>query len=163
MGRDNFFLGNAMAIDITLNGKQLSLDAEPDMPLLWAIRDLAGMTGTKFGCGKALCGACTVHIDGQPVRSCSFPVSAAVGKSITTIEGISADGSHPVQIAWRELNVAQCGYCQSGQIMSAIALLERTPNPSDEEIDVAMSGNICRCGTYTRIRAAIHKAAGGAS
>lgn len=152
-----------MAIDITLNGKQLSLDAEPDMPLLWAIRDLAGMTGTKFGCGKALCGACTVHIDGQPVRSCSFPVSAAVGKSITTIEGVSADGSHPVQVAWRQLNVAQCGYCQSGQIMSAIALLERTPNPSDEEIDVAMSGNICRCGTYTRIRAAIHKAAGGAS
>jgi len=152
-----------MAIDITLNGKTISLDAEPDMPLLWAIRDLAGMTGTKFGCGKALCGACTVHIDGQPVRSCSFPVSAAAGKSITTIEGISADGSHPVQIAWRELNVAQCGYCQSGQIMSAIALLERTPNPSDEEIDVAMSGNICRCGTYTRIRAAIHKAAGGAS
>jgi len=133
------------------------------MPLLWAIRDLAGMTGTKFGCGKALCGACTVHVDGQPVRSCSFPVSAAAGKNVTTIEGISADGSHPVQVAWRELNVAQCGYCQSGQIMSAIALLERTPNPSDEEIDTAMSGNICRCGTYTRIRAAIHKAAGGAS
>lgn len=152
-----------MAIDITLNGRPLSLDAEPNMPLLWAIRDLAGMTGTKFGCGKALCGACTVHVDGQPVRSCSFPVSAAAGKNVTTIEGISADGSHPVQVAWRELNVAQCGYCQSGQIMSAIALLERTPNPSDEEIDTAMSGNICRCGTYTRIRAAIHKAAGGAS
>lgn len=152
-----------MAIDITLNGKQLSLDAEPDMPLLWAIRDLAGMTGTKFGCGKALCGACTVHVDGQPVRSCSYPVSAAAGKSITTIEGISEDGSHPVQVAWRDLNVAQCGYCQSGQIMTAVALLEKTPRPSDAEIDTAMSGNICRCGTYTRIRAAIHKAAGSAS
>ena len=152
-----------MAIDITLNGKQLSLDAEPDMPLLWAIRDLAGMTGTKFGCGKALCGACTVHVDGQPVRSCSYPVSAAAGKSITTIEGISEDGSHPVQVAWRDLNVAQCGYCQSGQIMTAVALLEKTPKPSDAEIDTAMSGNICRCGTYTRIRAAIHKAAGSAS
>jgi isoquinoline 1-oxidoreductase alpha subunit len=163
MVTDKFLSGNAMAIDITLNGRPLSLDAEPNMPLLWAIRDLAGMTGTKFGCGKALCGACTVHVDGQPVRSCSFPVSAAAGKNVTTIEGISADGSHPVQVAWRELNVAQCGYCQSGQIMSAIALLERTPNPSDEEIDTAMSGNICRCGTYTRIRAAIHKAAGGAS
>ena len=152
-----------MAIDITLNGKQLSLDAEPAMPLLWAIRDLAGMTGTKFGCGKALCGACTVHVDGQPVRSCSYPVSAAAGKSITTIEGISEDGSHPVQVAWRDLNVAQCGYCQSGQIMTAVALLEKTPRPSDAEIDTAMSGNICRCGTYTRIRAAIHKAAGSAS
>lgn len=152
-----------MAIEITLNGEALSLEAEPDMPLLWAIRDLAGMTGTKFGCGKALCGACTVHVDGQPVRSCSFPVSAATGKSVTTIEGISADGSHAVQVAWRELNVAQCGYCQSGQIMSAVALLEKTPNPTDEDIDLAMSGNICRCGTYTRIRAAIHKAAGSAS
>ena len=152
-----------MAIELTLNGTVQSLEAEPDMPLLWAIRDLAGMTGTKFGCGKALCGACTVHVDGQPVRSCSFPVSAAAGKSVTTIEGISTDGSHPVQVAWRELNVAQCGYCQSGQIMSAVALLEKTPNPADEDIDLAMSGNICRCGTYTRIRAAIHKAAGSAS
>lgn len=152
-----------MAIELTLNGTVQSLEAEPDMPLLWAIRDLAGMTGTKFGCGKALCGACTVHVDGQPVRSCSFPVSAAAGKSVTTIEGISTDGSHPVQVAWRELNVAQCGYCQSGQIMSAVALLEKTPNPTDEDIDLAMSGNICRCGTYTRIRAAIHKAAGSAS
>jgi isoquinoline 1-oxidoreductase alpha subunit len=133
------------------------------MPLLWAIRDLAGMTGTKFGCGKALCGACTVHVDGQPVRSCSYPVSAAAGKSVTTIEGLSADGSHPVQVAWRELNVAQCGYCQSGQIMTAVALLEKTPNPTDADIDLAMSGNICRCGTYTRIRAAIHKAAGSTS
>jgi isoquinoline 1-oxidoreductase alpha subunit len=152
-----------MAIEITLNGKVHTLDAEPNMPLLWAIRDLAGMTGTKFGCGKALCGACTVHVDGQPVRSCSYPVSAAAGKSVTTIEGISADGSHPVQVAWRELNVAQCGYCQSGQIMTAVALLEKTPNPTDADIDLAMSGNICRCGTYTRIRAAIHKAAGSAS
>jgi isoquinoline 1-oxidoreductase alpha subunit len=152
-----------MAIEITLNGKVHSLEAEPNMPLLWAIRDLAGMTGTKFGCGKALCGACTVHVDGQPVRSCSYPVSAAAGKSVTTIEGISADGSHPVQVAWRELNVAQCGYCQSGQIMTAVALLEKTPNPTDADIDLAMSGNICRCGTYTRIRAAIHKAAGSAS
>ncbi len=152
-----------MAIELTLNGTVHSLEAEPDMPLLWAIRDLAGMTGTKFGCGKALCGACTVHVDGQPVRSCSFPLSAAAGKSVTTIEGISADGSHPVQVAWRELNVAQCGYCQSGQIMSAVALLEKTPNPTDQDIDLAMSGNICRCGTYTRIRAAIHKAAGSAS
>ena len=160
---ESFEWGNSMAIELTLNGTVYSLEAEPDMPLLWAIRDLAGMTGTKFGCGKALCGACTVHVDGQPVRSCSFPVSAAAGKSVTTIEGISTDGSHPVQVAWRELNVAQCGYCQSGQIMSAVALLEKTPNPTDQDIDLAMSGNICRCGTYTRIRAAIHKAAGSAS
>jgi isoquinoline 1-oxidoreductase alpha subunit len=152
-----------MAIEITLNGTALSLEAEADMPLLWAIRDLAGMTGTKYGCGKALCGACTVLVDGEPVRSCSYPVSAAAGKSVTTIEGISADGGHPVQRAWRELNVAQCGYCQSGQIMSAVALLEKTPKPSDKDIDLAMSGNICRCGSYTRIRAAIHKAAGSAS
>lgn len=151
-----------MAIEITINGNARTFDAEPDMPLLWAIRDLAGMPGTKFGCGKALCGACTVHVDGEPVRSCSYPISAAAGKSVTTIEGISADGSHPVQQAWRELNVAQCGYCQSGQIMSAIALLEKTPKPSDKDIDLAMSGNICRCGSYTRIRAAIHKAAGSA-
>jgi len=148
-----------MTTEIKLNGKTLTLDADPDMPLLWVIRDLAGMTGTKYGCGKALCGACTVHVDGQPVRSCIYPVSAAVGRSITTIEGISADGSHPVQVAWRELNVPQCGYCQSGQIMTAVALLEKTPKPTDEDIDNAMSGNLCRCGTYTRIRAAIHKAA----
>ncbi|MDH4125718.1 MAG: (2Fe-2S)-binding protein [Gammaproteobacteria bacterium] len=152
-----------MAIAMTLNGKVHSFEAEADMPLLWAIRDLAGMTGTKYGCGKALCGACTVHVDGEPVRSCSFPLSAAAGKSVTTIEGISGDGSHPVQVAWRELNVAQCGYCQSGQIMSAVALLQKTPSPTDQDIDLAMSGNICRCGTYTRIRAAIHKAAGSAS
>jgi aerobic-type carbon monoxide dehydrogenase small subunit (CoxS/CutS family) len=147
-----------MATEFKLNGKTLSLDAAPDMPLLWAIRDLAGMTGTKYGCGKALCGACTVHVDGEPVRSCSYPLSAAAGRAVTTIEGLSADGSHPVQVAWRELNVPQCGYCQSGQIMSAVALLAKSPKPTDDEIDGAMSGNICRCGTYTRIRAAIHKA-----
>ena len=152
-----------MAIELTINGKTHTLDVEPDMPLLWAIRDIAGLTGTKFGCGKALCGACTVHVDGQPVRSCSYPVSAAAERSITTIEGLSADGDHPVQVAWRELNVPQCGYCQSGQIMAAAALLERNPSPSRAEIDTAMSGNICRCGTYTRIRAAIERAAGGES
>ena len=148
-----------MAIEFQLNGKAVSLDVDPAMPLLWAIRDIAGLTGTKFGCGKALCGACTVHLDGSPIRSCSYAVSGAAGKNVTTVEGLSADGNHPVQKAWRELNVAQCGYCQSGQIMSAAALLERNPNPSDSDIDTAMSGNICRCGTYTRIRSAIHKAA----
>lgn len=148
-----------MAIEFELNGKAVNLDVDPAMPLLWAIRDVAGLTGTKFGCGKALCGACTVHLDGSPVRSCSVPVSTAAGASITTIEGLSEDGNHPVQKAWRELNVAQCGYCQPGQIMSAAALLEQNPNPSDSDIDTAMSGNICRCGTYTRIRSAIHKAA----
>lgn len=148
-----------MTIDININGQALSLDADPDMPLLWAIRDLAGMTGTKYGCGKALCGACTVHVDGEPVLSCVYPVSAAAGKAVTTIEGLSADGNHPVQVAWRELNVPQCGYCQPGQIMAAVALLDKNPTPTDEDIDKAMSGNLCRCGTYTRIRAAIHKAA----
>lgn len=148
-----------MAVELTVNGQALTLDVDPQMPLLWAIRDYAGMTGTKFGCGRALCGACTVHVDGQPVRACSYPVSAASGKSVTTIEGLSEEGNHPVQVAWRELNVPQCGYCQSGQIMSAVALLENNPAPTDQDIDTAMSGNICRCGTYTRIRAAIHKAA----
>ncbi|MBT8065879.1 MAG: (2Fe-2S)-binding protein [Gammaproteobacteria bacterium] len=152
-----------MAIELTINGDAVSLDVEPDMPLLWAIRDLAGLTGTKFGCGKALCGSCNVHLDGQVIRSCVIPVSAAAGKAVTTIEGVDAEGNHPVQVAWRELNVAQCGYCQSGQIMSAVALLERIPNPSDADIDAAMSGNICRCGTYTRIRKAIHRAAEGQS
>ena len=152
-----------MAIEFTLNGKPQSLDVDPQMPLLWAIRDITGLTGTKYGCGKALCGACTVHVDGNPVRSCAFPVSGVAGASVTTIEGLSADGDHPVQKAWRELNVPQCGYCQSGQIMSAVALLERNPKPTDEDIDMAMSGNICRCGTYTRIRKAIHRAAGGES
>ena len=149
-----------MAVDITINGEPHTLDIEPDMPLLWAIRDVAG---TKFGCGKALCGACTIHVDGQAVRACSYPASAAQGRRVTTIEGLSADGKHPVQVAWHALNVPQCGYCQSGQIMSAAALLERNPSPSRAEIDTAMSGNICRCGTYTRIRAAIERAAGGES
>ncbi len=148
-----------MAVELTINGETRSLDVDPAMPLLWALRDAAGLTGTKYACGKALCGSCTVHVDGQPMRSCVFPVSAAVGKNVTTIEGLSEDGAHPVQVAWRELNVPQCGFCQSGQIMSAAALLERIPNPTDDDIDAAMSGNICRCGTYTRIRAAIHKAA----
>ena len=148
-----------MAIEFTLNGKALSLEVDDQMPLLWALRDVAGLTGTKFGCGKALCGACNVHIDGQVMRSCVIPVSAAAGREVTTIEGLAEDGNHPVQVAWRELNVPQCGYCQPGQIMSAVALLERNPNPTDADIDAAMSGNICRCGTYTRIRQAIHKAA----
>ena len=152
-----------MAVDITINGEPHTLDIEPDMPLLWAIRDVVGLTGTKFGCGKALCGACTIHVDGQAVRACSYPASAAQGRRVTTIEGLSADGKHPVQVAWRALNVPQCGYCQSGQIISAAALLERNPSPSRAEIDTAMSGNICRCGTYTRIRAAIERAAGGES
>ena len=133
------------------------------MPLLWAIRDIAGLRGTKYACGKALCGSCTIHIDGQPMRSCVVPVSAAAGREVTTIEGLSEKGDHPVQVAWRELNVPQCGYCQSGQIMSAVALLENNPQPSDADIDQAMSGNLCRCGTYTRIRAAIHKVAEGKS
>ena len=152
-----------MAIEFELNGKAVSLDLDPAMPLLWAIRDIAGLTGTKYGCGKALCGSCVVHLNGQPMRSCVTPAAAASGGVVTTIEGLSEDGNHPVQVAWRELNVAQCGYCQSGQIMSAVALLERSPKPTDDEIDAAMSGNICRCGTYTRIRKAIHKAAEGKS
>ena len=152
-----------MSIELTLNGKTITLEADPQMPLLWAIRDLAGLTGTKFGCGKALCGACTVHVNGNAVRSCVLPISAAAGASVTTIEGLSEDGNHPVQLAWREFNVPQCGYCQSGQIMSAAALLQSNPKPTDADIDSAMSGNICRCGTYTRIRKAIHRAAGGES
>ncbi len=148
-----------MKAELTINGTVRTIDAEPDMPLLWAIRDLAGLTGTKFGCGKALCGACTVHVDGAPIRSCSYPIAAAVGKTITTIEGLSDDGEHPVQKAWREHNVAQCGYCQSGQIMQAAALLAQNPSPSDTDIDNYMSGNICRCGTYNRIRAAVKDAA----
>lgn len=148
-----------MAVELKINGQAHTLDVDPAMPLLWAIRDIAGLTGTKYSCGKALCGSCTVHIDGQPMRSCVVPVSSAAGREVTTIEGLSDDGNHPVQVAWRELNVPQCGYCQSGQIMSAVALLERNPRPSDTDIDQAMSGNLCRCGTYTRIRAAIHKAA----
>jgi isoquinoline 1-oxidoreductase subunit alpha len=146
-------------IKLNLNGKDTEVDVDGDTPLLWVLRDTLGLTGTKFGCGKALCGACTVHLDGAPIRSCVTPVSTASGKKVLTIEGLSADSSHPVQKAWIELDVPQCGYCQSGQIMSAAALLAQTPQPSDAQIDAAMSGNICRCGTYQRIRAAIHRAA----
>ncbi|MCB1701092.1 MAG: (2Fe-2S)-binding protein [Pseudomonadales bacterium] len=143
---------------ITVNGKEQELDIAPDLPLLWVLRDHLQLTGTKYGCGKGLCGACTVHLDGAPVRSCQTPASAAAGGLVLTIEGLSSDASHPVQVAWQEHNVPQCGYCQSGQIMSAVALLERTPSPSDAEIDSAMAGNICRCGTYTRVRLAIRQA-----
>lgn len=146
-------------IELTINGKRQSVDVAPDTPLLWVLRDSLGMTGTKYGCGMALCGACTVHLDGEAIRSCSTPVSAASGKKITTIEGLSADGSHKLQQAWVAEQVPQCGYCQSGQIMQAAALLSKTPKPSDTEIDAAMAGNVCRCGTYQRIRAAIHRAA----
>ena len=146
-------------INLDLNGRQVAVDVDTDMPLLWVLRDVLALTGTKYGCGMALCGACTVHLEGAPVRSCVTPVSAASGKRITTIEGLSPDSSHPVQRAWIELDVAQCGYCQSGQIMSAAALLAQNAQPSDAEIDAAMGGNICRCGTYQRIRAAIHRAA----
>jgi isoquinoline 1-oxidoreductase subunit alpha len=144
---------------LTVNGVERDVNAPSDMPLLWALRDLLGLTGTKFGCGIAQCGACTVHLDGTPRRSCVTPVSAAAGKKITTIEGLSSDGRHPVQRAWAELDVVQCGYCQSGQIMSAVALLEKNRKPSDADIDGAMGGNVCRCATYVRIRAAIHEAA----
>jgi len=146
-------------ISITVNNQVVNVEAEPDTPLLWVLRDHLGMTGTKYGCGMALCGACTVHIDGAATRSCVLPLSAASGKSITTIEGLSGDRSHAVQKAWLEIDVPQCGYCQSGQIMSAAALLKGNPKPSDADIDAAMSGNICRCGTYPRIRRAIHRAA----
>lgn len=145
-------------IKLTINNKSYEVDASPDMPLLWAIRDMAGLTGTKFGCGMAQCGACTVHVDGAPVRSCSFPVAAAAGKKITTIEGLSEKVGEAVQKAWIELQVPQCGYCQSGQIMSATALLKSKPHPSDADIDAAMQGNLCRCGTYQRVRSAIHRA-----
>jgi isoquinoline 1-oxidoreductase alpha subunit len=144
---------------ITVNNQMLNVDAEPDTPLLWVLRDHLGMTGTKYGCGMALCGACTVHIDGAATRSCVLPLSAVAGRSVTTIEGLSADRSHAVQRAWLEIDVPQCGYCQSGQIMSAAALLKANPKPNDADIDAAMSGNICRCGTYPRIRRAIHRAA----
>lgn len=145
-------------ITLSVNGKSHQFNEDPDMPLLWALRDVLKYTGTKYGCGKGLCGACTIHIDGQPARACLTPVSAVKDQEITTIEGLSETGTHPVQQAWQELNVPQCGYCQSGQIMSAVALLEHTPNPTDEQIETAMSGNICRCGTYTRIKQAIHLA-----
>ena len=144
---------------LTVNGVERDVNAPSDMPLLWVLRDMLGLTGTKFGCGIAQCGACTVHLEGAPKRSCVLPVSAAAGKRITTIEGLSQDGTHPLQRAWAELDVVQCGYCQSGQIMSATALLAANPDPSDADIDAALSGNICRCGTYQRIRAAVHRAA----
>ncbi|UTW45093.1 (2Fe-2S)-binding protein [bacterium SCSIO 12696] len=147
-------------VTFTVNSKPVELDADPNMPLLWALRDLLHMTGTKFGCGIAQCGACTVHMDGQPIRSCVMPLSAVAGKAITTIEGLATDvGLHPVQQAWKEHNVPQCGYCQSGQMMSAAALLASNPNPDDDAINNFMQGNICRCGTYPRIKAAIKSAA----
>ena len=144
---------------LNINGKSVDVDVDPEMPLLWVLRDVLGLTGTKFGCGMALCGACTVHLGGQAVRSCQTPISAVGDQSITTIEGLSKDRSHPVQQAWIEHDVPQCGYCQSGQIMSASALLATTPKPTDADIDNAMAGNICRCGTYQRIRSAIRRAA----
>lgn len=148
-----------MSISLMLNRRNVTLDVAADVPLLWAIRENAGLTGTKYGCGRALCGACTVHVDGKPIRSCVTPVHSVAGKSITTIEGIFGTTARAVESAWEKLDVVQCGYCQSGQIMSAIALLEQKPSPTDEDIDTAMSGNICRCATYVRIRAAIHEAA----
>jgi aerobic-type carbon monoxide dehydrogenase small subunit (CoxS/CutS family) len=146
-------------ITLTVNGKSQRVDAAPDIPLLWVIREDLRLTGTKYGCGMALCGACIVHLDGTPIRSCVTPVSAAAGRNVTTIEGLSAQGTHPVQRAWMELDVPQCGFCQSGQIMAAAALLAQKASPTDADIDSAMAGNICRCGTYQRIRAAIHRAA----
>jgi isoquinoline 1-oxidoreductase alpha subunit len=146
-------------ISFTLNNKAIEVDADPNMPLLWALRDMLDMTGTKYGCGIAQCGACTVHMDGEPIRSCVMPLASIAGKKITTIEGLPSDASHPIQQAWVDHNVPQCGYCQSGQIMSAVALLSNNPNPDDAAIDEAMQGNICRCGTYPRIKAAIKDAA----
>jgi isoquinoline 1-oxidoreductase alpha subunit len=146
-------------VSLKVNGTSQSYDGDPTMPLLWYLRDVLQMTGTKFGCGLALCGACTVHIDGVAMRSCRMPMSDLEGRSVTTIEGLDAKGQHPVQVAWREQGVPQCGYCQSGQIMQAASLLKQNPSPTDSDIEAAMSGNICRCGTYTRIRAAIKSAA----
>lgn len=149
-----------MTIQVRVNGVERELEVEPDMPLLWALRDVLGLTGTKFGCGQAQCGACTIHLDGQAIRACVTPVSVAAGRSITTIEGLSKDGSHPLQRAWVDMGVPQCGFCQAGQIMTAAALLAQKPKPTDADIDQALTGNLCRCGTYNRIRAAIKKAAG---
>lgn len=148
-------------INLTVNGKKLSVDADPKTPVLWVLREHLGLVGTKFGCGMAQCGACTIHVQGNATRSCVLPVASVENKEITTIEGLSENGDHPVQKAWLEHDVAQCGYCQSGQIMSAVALLKKTPDPTDEQIESAMQGNICRCGTYVRIKAAIHTAAKG--
>jgi aerobic-type carbon monoxide dehydrogenase small subunit (CoxS/CutS family) len=148
-----------MAISFTLNGARQSVDVDPQMPLLWVLRDTLGLTGTKFGCGMALCGACTVHVNGNAVRACITPVSSLAGKAVTTIEGLSPDTTHPVQQAWIEEDVPQCGYCQSGQLMAAASLLAKTAKPTDADIDEALRGNICRCGTYSQIRAAIHRAA----
>jgi isoquinoline 1-oxidoreductase alpha subunit len=148
-----------MKTTFKLNGKSTSVDVPPDTPLLWVLRDTLDMKGTKFGCGQTFCGACTVHVKGKPTRSCATPISTVAGADVTTIEGLSPDGSHPVQRAWEELDVPQCGYCQAGQIMSAAALLEKNPKPTDAQIDQAMAGNICRCATYLRIRQAIHLAA----
>jgi aerobic-type carbon monoxide dehydrogenase small subunit (CoxS/CutS family) len=148
-------------VKLDVNGTVREVDAPAEMPLLWVIRDLLGLTGTKYGCGMAQCGACTVHLDGSPVRACVTPVSAVGNRKVRTIEGLSADGSHPVQRAWAEADVVQCGYCQSGQIMTAVALLDKNPSPTDADIDAALSGNICRCGTYVRIREAVHLAAKG--
>ncbi|MCP8940957.1 (2Fe-2S)-binding protein [Alsobacter sp. SYSU M60028] len=148
-----------MKLSLTVNGATHEVDVEPETPLLWVLRDTIGLTGTKYGCGIAQCGACTVHIDGQPAKACNVNAAAAVGRKITTIEGLSPDSSHPVQKAWIDLTVPQCGYCQSGQIMAAAALLARTPSPTDSQIDEAMAGNLCRCGTYIQIREAIHAAA----
>ncbi len=145
-------------IKLKVNGAARQFDGDPDMPLLWVLRDELNLKGTKFGCGMGLCGACTVHVNGRPVRSCSTPASAAANATVTTIEGLSPDGSHPVQVAWQELDVPQCGYCQAGQMMSACALLAKNPKPTDADIDTAMNGNLCRCGTYLRVRSAIHKA-----
>lgn len=148
-----------MSINFTVNGKATEVDAAPDTPLLWVLRDILNLHGTKYGCGIAQCGACTVHINGEPMRSCSVPVSNAANAKITTIEGLSSDGTHPLQLAWQEVDVPQCGYCQAGQIMSAAALLAKNPNPTDQQINNALDGNLCRCGTYLRVRQAIHKAA----
>ena len=148
------------SFDLNVNGQAYTVEVSPETPLLWVLRDTLGLTGTKYGCGAGLCGACTVHVDGKATRSCTLPASEAAGRKITTIEGLSPDGSHPLQEAWVAENVSQCGYCQPGQIMAAAALLAQTPAPSDEEIDAAMAGNLCRCGTYQRIRRAIHRAAG---
>ncbi|GIX28059.1 MAG: (2Fe-2S)-binding protein [Burkholderiales bacterium] len=147
-------------IALTVNGRRRNVQADASTPLLWVLRDHLGLTGTKYGCGMALCGACTVHVEGEPTRSCVTPVSAVAGKRITTVEGLSRNADHPVQKVWIELDVPQCGYCQSGQIMSAVALLAKHPKPTDAQIDEAMRGNLCRCGTYPRIRAAIKRAAG---